>query len=646
MPRSSAAISLKIALLVGPASVYALAISGTAAAPAAAAAAHALAKAVIGGTALPTAAQVTAAGRALSAPGSHDNPAMVALFEPCAGELASQPCLPDGIVNPLPWDLPAGALLRLGPNPQPGHACPSFLDGDGMVHAITWPPQSSDAKSGSSGSPTYSRAYVRTRGFAAEAAAGGQQRFAGTLVAPRGWPMLGALARNVLGGGVPGLAVKDTCNTALRAHGGKLLALMEQGLPTELAVSRSGAVRTVLGGSNLGGAVPAAPVTGGALSAHSRVDPRTGDLVSVSYDSAAQPFARHDVWSASGELRFSAGVDLPAPVMLHDLAITASHTLVLDLPMTVRPLRALLDRFPVEYEPTHGARIGAAPRPPLLPATATSTLASAGGAATQAAVQAVQWVDVPPCVVLHTCNAFVRADGCTVLTALRCQPAGAQSFICDYTPAFLHEWVLDFDGAALVSERYLSDVPVEFPAVNPAFHGDPTSRWCYCLAPTSSGGPLGWGYGTPASGILIGGLVKLDLSTGALVGRHTLPAGQWCVSEPTFVARQRDNSGQGASTAGAAGAEDDGYVLLVVSSVAPTATPAARSGGASQAARATATEGAARVPSGSELLVFDAANINAGPVARLPLPADLPYGLHSAFVPWSDLENDTQPSLE
>jgi carotenoid cleavage dioxygenase-like enzyme len=180
----------------------------------------------------------------------------------------------------------------------------------------------------------YSRTYVRARGFAAEEAAGGKQLFSGTLVAPRGWPMLAALVRNAASG--TGMVLKDTANTALSLHGGKLLALMEQSRPSELSLSRGGALRTLAASSDLDGAVPFAPVTGGSLSAHSRVDPRTGEKVVLTYSTSARPFVRHDVFAKDGRLRLSEGVDLRAPVMVHDLAITANHTIVLDFPMTAR----------------------------------------------------------------------------------------------------------------------------------------------------------------------------------------------------------------------------------------------------------------------------------------------------------------------
>jgi 8'-apo-carotenoid 13,14-cleaving dioxygenase len=102
--------------------------------------------------------------------------------------------------------------------------------------------------------------------------------------------------------------------------------------------------------------------------------------------------------------------------MIHDCAITKSYAVLLDLPMTVRPIRMLSDKFPVEYEPEAGARIGLCPRAAL-------------GTATGVAAAEAMWFDVEPCVVLHTVNAHESADGRTVtLTALRSRPSGDASY--------------------------------------------------------------------------------------------------------------------------------------------------------------------------------------------------------------------------
>ena len=149
------------------------------------------------------------------------------------------------LASPLPADLPGGALLRIGPNPRPGSECRGFLDGDGMLMSIILRPPEERADF-----CTYSTAWVRTAGFEKEQAAGGDI-FQGTIgQAPRGWPVLQAVFNNFLRGGQ---AVKDSCNTALSYHAGRLLARMEQCRPCELSVSRDGSIRTLKSLSDLDG---------------------------------------------------------------------------------------------------------------------------------------------------------------------------------------------------------------------------------------------------------------------------------------------------------------------------------------------------------------------------------------------------------
>lgn len=102
--------------------------------------------------------------------------------------------------------------------------------------------------------------------------------------------MLQNLASNAVNGG--GQIQKDTVNTALSHHAGRTLALMEQCRPTELSIRRDGRVETKAADSDLGGDIAPVPVLGGALSAHSRIDPVSGDLVSVSYSTALPPYLR------------------------------------------------------------------------------------------------------------------------------------------------------------------------------------------------------------------------------------------------------------------------------------------------------------------------------------------------------------------
>ena len=406
------------------------------------------------------------------------NAVMEDLFRPCTGERAAvQAKLRAGA---LPADLPRGAVLKNGPNARWGSSDPGdggWLDGDGLVHAVILPPDE--------GIPLYSRAWVRTAAFEKEERA---QRplFSGSLVAPFGLRLLGNLAKNAIRAFQP---QKDTANTGLvRLSGGRCLALMEQCLPSVIRLGRDGRLVTEQAECDLDGClvdIQRFPLSRGALTAHFKTD--AGGSVGVTYCASGTPGVRVDVLHSNGVIGASSLIEFAggAQTMVHDCAITspapaggdeacAGYVLILDMPMTVRPERMIFDRFPIEYEPTNGARIGLLPRDAI-------------GA--PRAQEATVWIDVDPCVVLHTVNAYQDPLDATIrLTALRSTPESPTSFIGSYTAAYLYEWVLDPASRRCVSERCLSPLPVEFPSLDPRLIGK-RARYGYAIAPCSIGGP-------------------------------------------------------------------------------------------------------------------------------------------------------------
>ena len=122
----------------------------------------------------------------------------------------------------------------------------------------------------------------------------------------------------------------------------------------------------------------------------------------------------------------------------------------------------LADTFPVAYEPKHGARIGLKPRhggPESVvwgevPRCAPETRRRCTRGSPTTSPRGAQ---VSPCVVLHTCNAHESNDGTTVtLTALRVVPSTPTSFIEAYSPAFLHEWVIETATGRCRDIRHMS----------------------------------------------------------------------------------------------------------------------------------------------------------------------------------------------
>src|SRR5213596_370957 len=113
------------------------------------------------------------------------------------------------VIGKLPKEL-NGLFVRNGPNPQfePKGAY-HWFDGDGMLHGVRL----------KDGKASYRNRYIRTDGWTEENRAG-KALYTGML----GLPDFKKIAQT----GEPG---KNTANTALVWHNGKLLALWEGGAP-------------------------------------------------------------------------------------------------------------------------------------------------------------------------------------------------------------------------------------------------------------------------------------------------------------------------------------------------------------------------------------------------------------------------------
>ena len=68
------------------------------------------------------------------------------------------------------------------------------------------------------------------------------------------------------------------------------------------------------------------------LSAHSKVDPATGELFFFSYGDTP-PYMRYGVASPAGELKHDIGIDIPGPRSPHDLGLTTNYAILHDLPL-------------------------------------------------------------------------------------------------------------------------------------------------------------------------------------------------------------------------------------------------------------------------------------------------------------------------
>jgi len=326
------------------------------------------------------------------------------------------------VTGTLP-DALAGSYLRNGPNlafaPLGRY---HLFDGDGMLHGVTF----------ADGRARYRNRWVESKGLAAERRAG--HALYGGLSA------FSMPAPEVVAEAGP---MKNTANTHVVRHAGRTFALMEAGRPTEVDEE----LRT-LGEFDFDGALV------GPMTAHPKLDPVTGELVFFGYN-PFPPYVRVHVADVAGQLVRSVDVDLPAPVMMHDVAVSGRHVVLFDLP-AIFDVPAMLEGKPgIRWEPDNGSRIGVLDRSDL--------------------DAPVRWFELEPFWMFHILNAFddgdaVVVDGCR--TNRLNAGFGADEAVAAQPPV-LHRWRLDL-ATGTVTEQQLDDRAGDFPRVNDDRAGEDT----------------------------------------------------------------------------------------------------------------------------------------------------------------------------
>ena len=198
----------------------------------------------------------------------------------------------------------------------------------------------------------------------------------------------------------------------------------------------------------------------------------------------------------------------------------------------------------------------------------------------------VSWFEIEPCYVFHQLNAWDKDSVITLYVSRQNSAFGADSG--DYSEVGrLHRWTIDLTRGT-VSEQPIDDRPADFGRVNDTMVGR-ESRFGYLMALDGEGNSEEPVYGPR--------LYQYDLHTGKCA-EHDLGDGTRG-AEPVFVPATN------------AKAEDEGWVLSLVHSE---------------------TTGKSR------LIIVDAQNFAAPPVAMIELPFRVPYGAHGNWVADSQLQ--------
>ncbi len=390
------------------------------------------------------------------------------------------------VVGEIPRSL-NGTFYRNGPNPayEPIGRY-HWFDGDGMIHAITL----------LDGRATYRNRYVLSEGLR-------QEREAGHAL----YPGLLSLSASE----VP--KFKNTANTNIVAHAGKLLALMEAALPTQLVPC----TLETLGEYNFHGKLA------GPMTAHPKMDPETGEMLFFGY-SPFPPFLQYYVADATGALIRHEVIDVAWPSMMHDFAVTRDYVVFILCPLVFSFEKLAKSGSPFAWEPERGTRIGIMPR--------------SGGNAD------VRWYETDACYVFHPMNAYAENGEMVVdvprfgrMMFMTPDAAGGSS---EADKPKMHRWRIDLRQGG-VKTAQIDDRVSEFPRIDERLLGH-KHRFGYAAA----GGQSQADYRLP----LFTAVHKYDLHRGAAEARD-FGAGNG-VGEPLFVPRTTN------------AAEDDGYVLVLV----------------------------------------------------------------------------------
>ena len=342
------------------------------------------------------------------------------------------------VTGSIPPEL-SGLFVRNGSNPVTGKADHWFL-GDGMVHGV---------RLDHGKASWYRNRYVDTTQY--EAATTGK------ATSP-----------------LPGKD-NNASNVAIIHHAGKLLTTGEVGWPYEL---RTNDLSTV-GPWGFDGKL------GNTMTAHPKIDPATGRMHFFGYE-VISPYLTYYAADAQGRIDVATRIDLDAPTMVHDFAVTDKEAIFWVGPVVF----GFEPTNPIPKIPFHWDASGR---------TRLAVLPLDGGP------KDVRWVDVPLCYVFHGLNAWRDGDDIVLHVNVQEEAFGPKG---DLLPSFRHEWRIGTGGSSdatlTFSQRKLTDRSMDLPTHDRRHTGREIRHgWFATAAPA-----------TATYGFELVGLCHADLKTG------------------------------------------------------------------------------------------------------------------------------------
>ncbi|MEM6321677.1 MAG: carotenoid oxygenase family protein [Bacteroidota bacterium] len=357
------------------------------------------------------------------------NPYLLGPYAPIFKEIVADKM---EVIGEIPKDI-NGVYVRNGPNPKfepKGHY--HWFDGDAMLHALQL----------ENGKATYRNRWIRTTNFKEEAAAG-ESLWQG---------LMGRLAANMNRPWNRGVPLKDTANTAVAYHDGKLLAgwyMCGDLYEIDPITLETKGVQDYNG-----------TLTSKAM-AHVKVDEQTNEMMFFDYELTGNYLA-YGVINGTGKVKHFTKVPTPGPRIPHDMGITKNYSILMDLPLIYDlRLMAKTGKAIPTFKQDMPSRFGIIPRL---------------GDASE-----VKWFEAKPCYIYHTINCWEEGDEVVMDCCVNWDPtpqqdlppgASAAEKLNAYLRmrAYLHRYRFNLKTGE-TKEYPLDDLTTEFPLMNSQYLG-------------------------------------------------------------------------------------------------------------------------------------------------------------------------------
>ena len=419
-----------------------------------------------------------------------------------------------------------------------------FLNGDGMIHQVR-------IKNG--------RAHLKTRYVQTEKV---------MLERQAGRALFGAYRNMYTDSPEVAGRNRNTANTSLVWHGGKLLALKEAARPVELDPE----TLATIGTHDFGG-----KLTSDTFTAHPKLDPASGEMIAFGYFTKTVADTTIEVYfvAPDGNLARTETIEAPYPSMVHDCLLSKNYVIFVICPMICDWERVKAGEPFFHWDDRHATWIGIMPR-------------EAGGAAH------TRWIKAPRTAMqTHTFNAWedgglLHLDQFLTETGWLSQFPDINNSAAIEKPPFAFRWTIDLgDADAAVKEQQLFPQIGEMPMIDLRFATSKTDHFWFGTNNPKLGPMLPWGPKGPPFTCL----GHFDAKSGAIEFYYSGPDSS--PEEPCFIPRPGSTE------------EGDGWLASVVGRRAENRT---------------------------DLVLLDARNLSAGPVAVIQMPVRIHEGFHGIWV--------------